>query len=364
MARGYGFTYGKTNTNTDKVKKQNLPEDVRLVRTGLQTPQANKSSETIASRNVPIKRNPSLTHPWAKNAGTAESGLVWIHINGKRILDQQSKGVGAITVPIGKPDVQFAFLAPLTITETNAHNWGEYDSLASRLAQKVRTAAKVGAEWTALTNTNIGGGLSLEDTAKNRTAAGRNQGQLISAWLHKLYGKTNSYSIPKLKVDTPLYYENSDRRSLNFEVMLISERDPKRDIIDPVHDLMKYAAPNLKPGGITIEFPYMFEVYTLPSSWIKYTTLALTAVQPTWNHPYIGQYPSSCNLQLTFKDMSPLYRGAIESGSVINVREAGVTGKKRAAGRQEPVILKIEKPSTKDSGSFDSIYGDEGGYVA
>jgi len=352
-----------TNTTLQRTglinQKDSLP-DIVLPRTGTQTPTAEKNRQDIASRNTSLKRNPSLTHPWAKNAGDAtKSGLVWLHINGKRIIDQQSKGVGALTV--GKPDVQFAFLAPLAITETNAHNWGEYDSLASRLAQKVRTAAKVGAEWTAIKNSFA---ITPEDTAKNRTAHGATQGRLISDWLQKLYSKANSYSIPKLKVDTPLYYESSDRRTLNFEVMLIAESNPKSDIIDPVQDLMRFAAPDLQ-GGINIQFPYMFEVYTQPQEFLNYKTLALKSVQPTWNHPYINHYPSSCNLQLTFKDMSPLYRGTIESGSVINVREVGTgvtaTASDSKPSKKAPALPKKAPVSSRnDGGGFNALFGEIG----
>ena len=308
------------------------------------------NNKDIASRDSVIKRNPSRTHPWAVNP--EGSGFVWIHINGKKILDQYSKGVGSVSIPVGKPDVQFAFLAPLALTETVAHNWNEYDSLASRLAQKARTAAKLGAEWNALMKTFSTG--TPADNAKNVIAVeskgkkiGGSQGQRISDWMQRGYNAISPHSIPKTKVDTPLYYESSDRRNLNFEVMLIAERNPKSDIIDIVKDLMKFSAPNLRNRGITIDFPYMFEVFTYPQKWIKYTTLALTAVQPTYNAPFINNYPSSCNLQLTFKDMSPLYRGAIEEGSVINVKriknKGGTTSVMKASPERQSARHDIGK---------------------
>jgi len=316
----------------------------------------------IASRNSVIKRNPSRTHPWARNPGS--SGFVWIHLNGKKILDQTSKGTGTVSIPIGKPDVQFAFLAPLAITETVAHNWNEYDSLASRLAQKARTAAKIGAEWNALMKTFSTG--TPSDNAKTVLAVqhkgkkiGSGQGQFISNWMQSAYESVNPHSISKTKVDTPLYYESSDRRNLNFEVMLVAERDPKADIIDIVKDLMKYSSPNLRNKGITIDFPYMFELYTYPKKWIKYTTLALTAVQPTYNAPFISGYPSSCNLQLTFKDMSPLYRGAIETGSVVNVREvapgSGTTSVMKASPQRHSIRYDIGKPSVEQASDSDAL---------
>lgn len=366
MARGGGNTR-QAYANRGKSKKNDIPNTLAASHTQTSTVDKQNRDLPVRSRNEPLIRNPSLTHPWARNAGTTKSGVVWLHLNAKRILDQQSKGVGAVTVPIGKPDVQFAFLAPLALTETNAHNWAEYDSLSSRLAQKIRTAAKVGAEWKAIKNAFK---ITPEDTAKNRLAKGVDQGALVSDWLKQIYNDhAKSYSIPKLKVDTPLYYESSDRRALNFEVMLIAERSPKEDVVDIVQTLMKYAAPDLK-GGIDIQFPYMFEVYTQPNKWLNYTTLALTAVQPTWNHPFYDGYPSSCNLQLTFKDLSPLYRGAIETGSVINVIQAGASNRKRADGT-EPTTLQVKKDNKTSAGDKSGStgfgpnepFGDAGGYA-
>ena len=302
----------------------------------------------IASHNQSIKRNPSLRHPWAKDP--EKSGFVWVHINARKILDQYSKGVGTIRIKEGAPEVQYAFLAPLTLTEQAVHNWTEYDSIASRLAQKVRSAAKIGAEFQGLVNT-FGDNANIEDQARgilgNKSI---DSGSLATNWIKSVYNKVAPHSIPKIKVDTPLYYESSNRRSLSFEVILIAENNPRYDVVEPVHDLMKYSSPALRgAGGIDIEFPYMFEVYTRPKEWIKYSTLALEAVQPTWNQPYIGGYPSNCILQLTFKDMSPLYRSAIESGSVINV----ISGTRSQENEQigpPTTVLKWNRPPEKTSG--------------
>ena len=290
-----------------------------------------REDKDIASHNQAIKRNPSLTHPWAKDP--EGNGFVWIHINARKILDQYSKGQGAVRVKTGAPEVQYAFLAPLAMTESISHNWAEYDSIASRIAQKVRTAAKVGAEFQGLIN-SFGDNANIEDKAKgllkNKSV---NAGNLISNWVKGAYNRVSPHSIPKIKVDTPLYYENSNRRQLTFEVLLLAEKDPRFDVVEPIKDLMKYSSPNLLGrGGVDIEFPYMFEVYTRPKEWIRYSTLALTAVQPTYNQPYIGGYPSNAILQLTFMDMSPLYRGAIESGSVINVIKSGEAKARAAQG--------------------------------
>lgn len=283
----------------------------------------------IASHNQAIKRNPSKRHPWARDP--EKSGFVWIHINARKILDQYSKGVGKVSVRTGAPEVQYAFLAPLALTEQTVHNWAEYDSLASRLAQKVRTAAKIGAEFRGLVNSFEGKANKNDKTKELLKNNAPNKAFDIQRVVQGIYNKLSPHNIPKVKVDTPLYYENSNRRSFTFEVMLVAEDNPRYDVVEPIKDLMKYSSPALKgQGGIDIEFPYMFEVYTRPKEFIRFSTLALTAVQPTYNAPYIAGYPSYAQVQLTFLDISPLYRSAIESGTVINVKRIGTTQEREA----------------------------------
>lgn len=294
----------------------------------------------IASHNQSIKRNPSLRHPWAKNPES--SGFVWLHINARAILDQYSKGAGKIAVRTGSPEVQYAFLAPLNMVETVQHNWSEYDSIASRLAQKVRTAAKIGAEFQGLVNSFESAAnqkAKAKDLLKNKSP---DAAQALANFARSTYNKISPHSIPKIKVDTPLYYENSPRRTFTVEVTLVAENDPRMDVVEPIKDLMKWSSPALKgQGGVDIDFPYMFEVYTRPKEFIKYSTLALTSVQPTYNHPYIQGYPSSALVQLTFLDLSPLYRSAIETGSVINVIRR-TEAEQRAAEGNAPTTLKVQ----------------------
>lgn len=277
----------------------------------------NKGEKNIRTINESIVRNPSTTMPYVENP--EDSGFVWIHLNARKIIDQFSKGQGKIFVREGAPEAQYAFLAPLSLNENVVHTWSDYDSIASRIAQKVRSAAKVGAEYQALVGV-FGKEADLANKFKNAISLNAaNAGNSISNFTREAYKAVPGHHIPKIKVDTPLYYENSNRRQLTIELLLYAENDPSK-MIDIVKDLMKLSSPALlSRGGVDIEFPYMFEIFTRPEEFIKYTTVALTGVQPTWNAPYIQNFPASCNLQLTFMDMSPLYRDTIEHGSVIRV---------------------------------------------
>lgn len=274
---------------------------------------------TTNNNNITRIQRPSGLTPWSRNENEKTSN-VWVKMRPIKILDQFSKAQGDIATE--KLQEEFIFLAPLSLNENIVHHWEAYESVASRLAQKVRSAVKLGAEVSAQANI-FGEAANLADDFKNVFSNnGGNVGTAVENLVAKTYNSVQGSRIPKIKIDTPLYYTNSDRRQIVFEFQLyneiINKNDPKEALINPIQKLMKYSSPELK-GNINIEFPFMWEVTTLPVEFIKYTTCALIGVQPTWNSPYVNGVPSSVNLQLTFMDMSPLYRKTIKSGSVINI---------------------------------------------
>lgn len=284
----------------------------------------------MATRNVKSKTNstggvlyqrPMKISPWAARTESGTNGSVWIKMKPRKILDQYSKGAGIVAVQ--EINTEFKFLAPLNLNENIVHHWEAYESVSSRLAQKVRSAVKLGAEVKGISNV-FGENANLADMVKNTFSnASLDEGAAIEQYIGKVYSAVPGTRIPPIKVDTPLYYTNSDRRQIVFEFQLFMESvpsitNPKDILVKPIQELMKYSSPDLI-SDINIEFPYMWSIETAPVDFIKYTTCALVGVQPTWNSPYIKGLPSSVNLQLTFMDMSPLYAGTIESGSIIRV---------------------------------------------
>jgi hypothetical protein len=271
-----------------------------------------------------VKRPYSLV-PWSNPQW--QKNAMWIHMKAKKITDQTTAGRGG-SIAGGADGAEFVFLGPDSISENIGHTWDEYDSIQSRVANKVRDAAKLGAELKSL-----GGGLSkfnVGDISKVFTASMDNFGSAAETLVKGAYNAVASHSIPKIKVDTPLYYGGSERRQLTLEFSLAVESveddersnprrsNPKRDVLDVVQDLMRYSAASSK-GDVDIEFPYYFEVWSEPGRAINYTTAALMAVQPTWTGPWLGGYPIACKVSLVFKDISPLYRQTITRGSIINI---------------------------------------------
>jgi hypothetical protein len=278
-------------------------------------------------------QRPATLHPWASKAQGSSNGSVWIKMKPRKILDQFSKGAG--TIAVEDLDTEFVFLAPLVLNENIVHHWEAYESVASRLAQKVRSAAKLGSEIRAMTDI-FGKKANAADVVKDTfSKSGSNEGRALESYVKDVYSAVPSSRITPIKVDTPLYYTNSDRRQIVFEFQLFYEKiskNPEDSLIKPIKELMKYSSPDLK-GELNIQFPYMWDIRTSPNEFLHYKTCALTSVQPTWNSPYIDGTPSSVNLLLSFTDMSPLYAGTIEKGSIINVITSERTRERQARGQ-------------------------------
>lgn len=141
---------------------------------------------------------------------------------------------------------------------------------------------------------------------------------IISSFQEKLAGAKRSLQMGKQqhKVDTPLLYNNSDRRQFELLLYLSVYTDPVKDLYEPINTLMRYSAPDLA-GRSTytteVGHPHIFKLDTvlgtsriIPLINIRYA--ALTAVQPSYQGPYQNGYPSYCELTLTFNDMEPMMK--------------------------------------------------------
>ena len=237
---------------------------------------------------------------------------LWVQMRPMKLENQSTAGRGG-SITIGGSGPTFKFLAPLDLAETVSHNWEAYESVQSRLAEKVRSVAKTVGEIEA-----IGKSFSVDNFKTLASSKG------VNDFMSNVVSVVKGSVVPKMKVDTPLVYTSSNRRTWIFDFQLVSEgiikEEPSKDIVDVVQDLMKYSSPK-SVGSININLPYIFNLSTTPVDFIKANYAALTAVQPTYKGPYFNGYPSTCNLQLTFKDLSPLFRKTIETGSIINVKK-------------------------------------------
>ncbi len=224
----------------------------------------------------------------------------WIVMKPRKVLSMSAiarKDYKGVASPVSSE--VFRFLAPEDISENIGHTWEEYESITSRLGNKIAGASRAISEGKSAIK---GGGEALKLDFKGEQKL---MGQLMNRFNQAMAGQ----SIPNRKIDAGMTYTNSERRQLTLDFKLIDEGNPNMDIVDPINRIRRYSCADKKTAtGITFELPYLFEVYTEPQKFVHIKTAALTAVQPTYKGPYRNGLPSLCELQLTFLDVSPLYR--------------------------------------------------------
>jgi hypothetical protein len=291
-------------------------------------------SEKVSARNAQIKQQfeevpfvkiPGRTFPHAnfKNA-------LWLCFQAMEVESIITAGRGQIRT--GKRKTLFKFLAPLQILEQHMHEWQEYQSIQSRLLEKVLTV-EAGVEKVAGIASSVG--RAFKATKKLPT------GQRIKSLLTN--AGLASYRIPKYKVDTPLSYTGSHRRQWQFEFNL-ADAEGGNTVVQAVKLLQKYSAPR-SLGAIAIDFPHIFSIRTDPPGLLEVDYAAMLSVQPTWKAPYIDGYPTMCDLTIELRDMSPLFEKTIREGSLVNVtsttqnpRNELSLADQRVIGKQQDII--------------------------
>lgn len=241
---------------------------------------------------------------------------VWIKFIPRKLVSQSvaaQRGTGMQAPRI--EDGEIKLLAPEQIMYTLNHAWGEYESMATRLLSKYGEFAKMANEGSALRN-------ALPDIAKKVGSGAaealkgnyRQVAQNVKSALDRLQGGLSGAAVSNTKVDLPLVFQGSERRQLTLEFNLIGIRDIKKEVYDIVKQFELYSAAE-SAGQISIDPPHIFTIVTEPGDIINISRAVLESVQPTWKSPYDGDgYPHACQLTLTFKDMSPLYKRTLEQG--------------------------------------------------
>ena len=247
---------------------------------------------------------------------------VWFVMKPYKVESQQTLArggnIGGINIDwagtYGLP--QFMFIAPNDIIETTTHNWGEYDSVLSRLGQKAAEVLKA-------INEGKGIATGLQTAYKTAVSGGdwENIASRIASGL--ISGIQAGSQVYNFRLDTPLVYTGSERRSLELTFNLVEEGNGGMDIIEPVKVLQELSCAKQKTtvsgvidevdtgnsfeSMVGIEIPYIWNVMTFPVTWIDMRYAALRTVQPTFRGPFIDGYPSSCELLLSFQALEPLY---------------------------------------------------------
>jgi len=209
---------------------------------------------------------------------------VWIEVTPKKLSNQNTNKITTVLLEdITNDDTvrKYTFLAPKDMQETVNHTWDPLENVQSVLSQKLAGVGNV-------TNQNA-----------------------------------NVY-----KIDTPLLYKDTSRRSFSFIFNLVwsGKGTPFSEVVEPVRNLLRWSSPILPGGniyGVTgldnvqavskVTIPYVFTLRTktgsgTPLEIFNIKAAALTSVQPTYSPPYINGYPSRAEVTLTFSDIEPINR--------------------------------------------------------
>lgn len=228
--------------------------------------------------------------------------LLWVYLIASELREQKAYARGKKQIVTGARLAEWKLLASKEIVESVSHDWGEYESIGSRLSQKIGELKTGLKEFGAVKEGAVKAGKEIVG------------GSAESAARAFAAGLTSS-NVPKWKVDTSLIYKDSKRMeySLTFHLAQLPNTTPYDAVFKPVRRLEELSCASLAGDFIGINFPAVFRVYTSPGDIINIKYAALTAVQPTWREPFKNGYPISCELQLTFVDIEPLYRSSFES---------------------------------------------------
>lgn len=251
---------------------------------------------------------PTYTIPETYQKYDKHGSVMWIHFVAREFEKQTGYGRSQSSIRTGKELKTWKILAPTEIMENVSHDWGEYESLGSRIAQKmgeIKTSINEAKGLASTLKQTITGGMS------NTTARGI---------VGKIASGAAGVKVPKFKVDTSMVYQDTKRREYTFVFnFAVTGKGPEKEVFEPIREMQKLSCAEI--GGenalIDIKFPAIFKVYSEPSNIIKINHAALTAVQPTWKAPYKNGYPISCELQVRLMDIEPLYRRSFEEGGII-----------------------------------------------
>jgi len=243
------------------------------------------------------------------------SNLVKIKFVSKKLSSQRAYARGANQLNVDESDRNtWTFIAPEELQENVSHTWDTYESLASRLS------SKVGEIHTALTDlagvkAAAGGGMGAIKPNEGQSFAST---ETIKNVVSSAVRESAKVDVPAYRVDTAMVYKDSSRLEYSLTMTLADMNgDPYNSIVRPVRELEKLSCPEMADDTILINFPYIFQVYTVGSEIINVKNAAIINIAPLWKGPIINNYYSMCELTIIFRDIEPLYRSTFSKGGII-----------------------------------------------
>jgi len=269
---------------------------------------------------------------------------VWIKLIA-RPIEKQASWARSDKAPISgkKREFELNFLAPNEIQEIVSHEWGPYESVASKIAEKAAWAGRFGNEIKNINNQfqNYMKRLDQNKAFSPQIASDYQRRGFFNS-MQAVGRALSGADVRQQRVDSALVYKNSERRKYDFVLYLadMGVSDLYDEIIYPVKLLQFLSTPTQDIEGgnkalADIKAPFYFEISTWPINYIKVKYAACTLVQPTWKGPYVNGIPSHCELHLSFVEIEPLW----DSMFIDDVRITDTTrlGRKQISPAARPI---------------------------
>jgi hypothetical protein len=235
----------------------------------------------------------------------------WIKIVDKKIKFQTAltNTDGGLVLDTSYEGTTWKYLAPSQIMETINNTWEPWETIASRLAGKGKEFKQIYQE-----GSNLAGSLWNQKSGVD---------------VGKLFTNLSSVKKEKTKVDTPLVYENSERREYTLQFNLVCNNEMMGNgspemMMQGIKDLEFKSLPtrNENDYGLGIDLPHVFSVQSMVLlgneemdqniPMISIGFAAITSIQPTYMAPYDTKgNPMRVELTITFKELPPLYSDSL-----------------------------------------------------
>jgi hypothetical protein len=284
-------------------------------------------------RNVDFSTNYTNPSNGIAAGFAKQDSLIWYRIKGIPVSKQRNirQGIPSFQTeggPGARPEYVFKFLGPLELAETLAHDWAPYESLASSiqtlygqtgigaLEQLRAWGRSMGMKEADVQQLNVGAiAEAFKSTAGSFGSDPLNQiSRLVESGI-------NSEQVVPWRVDTPLVYKNTERRTFELVFNLVSlEGNNYKDVVEPVRLLQAISSPSKVSGNQAtynpkVISPYVFEIMTTPEgggSKMSYPLLiipyaVLRSINPVFKGPWMDGEPTRCELRLSFQELEPVY---------------------------------------------------------
>ena len=254
-----------------------------------------------------------------------EEGALWITIDAYEIDNITTNRGGVVTK--GDYVEEFMFLAPNEIQESLQHTWEPYETIGMRVADFLGKTHRF-----AQTLNTTGAGAANELLKSTTSFDFKKVGVWAKDKFNGIGGVREGLNAASIaldedvaftRVDAPLVYKNSERRQYDFIFNLFyagGSTGPDKEIMYPVRTLQRLSSVTMKKNenksidSALVNPPYIFEISSEPNDYFHIKDAALISIQPTFRGPYKNGIPTSCELHLTFKEITPVWGNSYEQG--------------------------------------------------